>query len=250
MPDCCAHAASGPPPLAYGLILGTGLLMSVSHCVGMCGPLLSAFALAQRRDGGSRASHLLALVLYHAGRIGAYVLIGTVLALIGSAAIAAGRTRPIQGWLSIIVGALMLLLALGLLGWLPTQRWVERAWPGRAASGALRSLMGARSRGKQLLLGLANGLLPCGPVAAVALGAAGTGKPLAGALSMAVYGLGTLPALLVLGAGVASIPERARTRLYRLGALLVLATGLQLAARGSHALGWIEGLAVGPVVVF
>jgi sulfite exporter TauE/SafE len=144
----------------------------------------------------------------------------------------------------------MLLLALGLLGLLPTQRWVEQAWPGNIAARFLRSITTARSRGKQLLLGVANGFLPCGPVAAVAMSAAGTGKPGAGALSMLVYGLGTLPALLILGAGVATISARARQSMYRVGAILVLLTGLQLAARGMHAFGWIPGLAFGRIVIW
>jgi sulfite exporter TauE/SafE len=250
MPDCCAHAAAGPPPLAYGLVLITGLLMSVSHCVGMCGPLLAAYSLARGRESSSRLSHALSLCVYHAGRIATYVLLGAIFALAGSAAVSAGRARPVQGWLSIAVGMAMLLLALGLLGLLPTQAWVERAWPGNAAGRALRSLAGARTRSRQLLLGVANGCLPCGPVAAMAIAAGGTGRPLTGALSMLIYGLGTLPALLLLGAGAAALPDRARRGMYRAGALVVLLAGAQLLARGLHALGSIEGWAIGPVVIW
>lgn len=59
MPPCCTHP--GPPPLAYGMILTTGLLMSISHRVGMCGPLLSAYSIARQRETTSRASHFLSL---------------------------------------------------------------------------------------------------------------------------------------------------------------------------------------------
>ncbi len=250
VPDCCAHAAAGPPPLAFGLLLGTGLLMSVGHCVGMCGPLLSAYALAQKERTGSARGHFGALALYHAGRISGYVVIGLVLGLLGLVLGATGGARPVQGWLSLGAGLLMILLALGLFGWLPTQRWVERLWPGDVAARAARSLLHTRTAGGRYLLGMANGFLPCGPVAAVALSAISAGKPLAGALGMAAYGLGTVPALVVLGLGVGSLSPGVRARLSRLGALLVLLIGVQLALRGMHAAGWIGGLAIGPVVLW
>ena len=241
VPACCQPAAT-PPPLAIGLLIGTGFLMSLGHCLGMCGPIVSAVSLARRPLDRSRWGHALTLLLYHTGRIASYGVIGAVLGLLGSAAIQLGRAAPIQGWISLVAGALMILLGLGLLGWLPTQRWVERSSVGGAVTRVMRSLLRAPGRMRLVALGVANGFLPCGPVAAVALGAAGTGEPVAGAVSMLAYGLGTIPALIALGFGAGMLPPSTRQRLYRIGAILVLTVGAQLGLRGLAALGVVRHL--------
>jgi len=241
VPPCCQPAAT-PPPLAIGLLIGTGFLMSLGHCLGMCGPIVSAVSLARRPLDRSRFGHLLTLLLYHAGRILSYGLIGAALGLLGSAAIQLGRAAPVQGWISLVAGSLMILLGFGLLDWLPTQRWVERSSPGRAVAGVMRSLLKAPGRARLFALGVANGFLPCGPVGAVALGAAGTGQPVAGAVSMLAYGLGTIPALIALGFGTGMLPATTRQKLYRLGAILVLLVGVQLGLRGLAALGVVGHL--------
>ena len=67
---------------------------------------------------------------------------------------------------------------------------------------------------------------------------------------MLAYGLGTVPALVVLGLGAGHIPARLRTRFFRLGALLVLVIGLQLSLRGLSALGVVPHLKFGEFVVW
>ncbi len=257
MPDCCAHAA-GVPPTQLALLAGTGLAMGLGHCLGMCGPIVGAFSVRQRARGASSGRLAFALLLYHAGRIAAYAAIGLAFGLLGSAV--AGQDRPFQGWLSILAGVLMLLLGLGLFGLLPTQRWVESGatangsagagGPGAWVSRAISTLLNARGPGRQLALGFANGFLPCGPVAAVGLSAAAAGSPGHGALAMLAFGLGTIPALFVLGLGTGSLPASTRTRLFRLGAGLVLVIGGQLCLRGLHNLGLVGGFAIGPVVLW
>jgi sulfite exporter TauE/SafE len=64
---------------------------------------------------------------------------------------------------------------------------------------SLRSLMTARSRGAPLAFGVFNGFLPCPLVYAFAAEAASTGQALPGFLTMASFGLGTFPAMLMMG---------------------------------------------------
>jgi hypothetical protein len=251
MPDCCSQAA-GVPPTQLALLVSTGLVMSLGHCLGMCGPIVSAFAVRQRAEGtaspqrGHAGQLALSTLLYHGGRITAYAAIGAVLGLLGS--VVAQEDHPFQGWLSILAGVLMLPLGLGLLGFLPTQRWVETAGPGRWVDRSIGSLLGARGWGRHLALGFANGFLPCGPVAAVGLSAAAAGSPWRGGLAMLAYGLGTVPALFVLSMGAGSLPASLRTKLFRLGAVLVLVIGIQLCLRGLHSLDLVGGCKIGPVV--
>ena len=104
------------------------------------------------------------------------------------------------------------------------------------------------SQSDQFGLGITNGLLPCGPVAVVALGAATAGTIGAGALSMLFYGIGTVPALAVLGGSAGALSPAARHRLDRISSVLILVLSFQLLARGLAALGWIPHFEVGPVV--
>lgn len=251
MESCCSpSAAGGIAPFSLALLFGTGLLMSVGHCLGMCGPIVGAFAVAQKASGRSRPSILFSTALYHAGRVSTYMLIGALLGLIGSATDLLSGAAIAKGVLSAVVGLLMILLAFGLLGWLPTQRWLDSIPLGRSASNAVAALLRTRKRAGHFALGLANGFLPCGPVAVAALTAAAAGTPLKGALAMAAYGLGTIPALMALGFGAGFLETGARTRLYRLGAVLVLLIGFQLGLRGLHAFGIVGPMRLGPVVVW
>lgn len=252
MPDCCSQAA-GVPPTQLALLVSTGFVMSLGHCLGMCGPIVSAFAVRQRAQGASSRRLALSTLCYHGGRITAYAAIGAALGLLGS--VFARQDHPFQGLLSLVAGVLMLLLGLGLLGLLPTQRWVETGLGGPGGAGPVAwisrtvgSLLGARGWGRHLALGFANGFLPCGPVAAVGLSAAAAGSPWRGGLAMLAYGLGTIPALFVLGMGAGSLPAATRTKLFRLGAVLVLLVGVQLCLRGLHNLDIVDGFKIGSVI--
>jgi hypothetical protein len=246
--DCCTPATGGPVSLA--LLFGTGAAMSLGHCIGMCGPLVSAFALAQRDAGAPRLQLAAPLLVYQAGRVAAYAAIGVAFGLVGAAATLAGGPRLLMGVLSAATGALMLLAGASLLGWLPLQRWFEAAPFARTVGDAVARSLRVRRWSSRFALGVANGFLPCGPVAAAAIAAAATGTAAKGALAMAAYGAGTVPALLVLGLGAGALSATTRTRLYRLGAALVLLLGAQLVLRALHAFGVVGPARLGSVVLW
>lgn len=246
MDACCNTVA--PPPLQWALFFGTGFMISLGHCVGMCGPIIAAFAGAQRARSGSTLGLAAPFAFYHAGRITSYAVIGALFALAGSAAAAFGPGSALQGGISIGAGVLMLVMGLGLLGLLPAREWVENSALASRVIGAIRGLIGAKNPASQYGLGVANGFLPCGPVVAVALGAIPAGSAPLGALTMLAYGAGTIPALFVLGFGTSIISPAVRNRFYRIGAALVMIVALQLLLRGMSAFGWIGHARLGEVV--
>jgi len=261
--DCChPNLMAEAAPLDALLFLTTGFMISLGHCIGMCGPLVGAFSLAQNSRGdhqdrdqnmcqGQRSWNLLpALLVYHLGRLVAYGLIGLAFGLLGSVARLAGGGLTWQGSLSLLAGILMGLLGLGLLGWLPTQRWVESSRLGPALANRLPGLLQTRRRSGRFLLGVANGFLPCGPVYAMALGTVAAARPVLGAGAMLLYGLGTVPVLLALGLGAGKLAPSTQARFYRLGAVLVLLIGGQLVMRGLAAFGWIGHLRLGELVIW
>ena len=192
---------------------------------------------------------LLAQLLHHSGRITSYAVIGFVLAAVGSTVRLAGLGRGLQGTLSLVMGGVMVLLGMGLLGWFPTRRWVES---GRLAGLVVRGtsrLRSARGVAAGFLVGMANGFLPCGPVYAVAAGTV-VSSPLAGAAGMVLFGLGTVPALLLVALGAERLNPKLQRRFNRLAAVFVLLIGVQLLCRGAAAIGWIGHLRFGEVVIW
>lgn len=201
------------------------------HCVGMCGGLVSFYAAS---DAG--AARLLPHAAYHAARLVAYVGLGAAAGGLGAALDWAGA-RAGLGDLGLFVVALALLLwAVPRLGSRPAggappvalgRRRARRSWLGQRVEslfGALASrLRGLPPVGRAGALGLASALLPCGWLYAFVVLAAGSGSAGAGAVLMLAFWLGTVPALLGVGVGVARLSGPLRARLPRLSAALVLA---------------------------
>jgi len=200
-----------------------GVLASPLHCGGMCGPFVlgqvAADARATAGAGEWRRLAGAALLPYHAGRLVTYAGLG---------ALAGALAQPLDRWAEgalasaalLFLGAiLMLAQALGL------------ALPGASAgAGPLarlaRPFATARTSGHRLALGLLLGFLPCGLVYAALAVAAGSGSATGGAVVMAAFGAGTVPALVAVGWGGALLGRRWRDGARRIAAPLIAANAL------------------------
>lgn len=222
--------------------LGIGLTTSLGHCIGMCGPLVSTFSLAQGRNTG-RLNHLLpGLLVYHLGRISAYAVIGLAFGFAASAAQATGPSVAVRGGLFAVAGGVMIVLGLGLAGWLPTTRFLESNKAGRYLAEHFISLVGTRSMAGRYLLGVANGFLPCGPVYAMAVAALTAPTPAHGAGMMTMFGLGTLPVLLAIGLGTGRLAPSLQRRFILVATILVLFVGVEFLLRAGKMFGLIEAI--------
>jgi hypothetical protein len=102
--DCCHPGLMAEAPALDAMVyLTTGFLMSLGHCLGMCGPLVAAYAAAQGR--GLWLAALPSQLIYHAGRLTTYAAFGLLLGLVGSATRMAGHAS-LQGGLSLFAGVL------------------------------------------------------------------------------------------------------------------------------------------------
>ncbi len=211
-------------------LLVSGLLGSIGHCLGMCGPLNLMVAAQMRKNDLPAFPNF---SLYHIARVLVYALLGALVGAIGSLLGLSKQLTTLGGVVSLLLGIAILLLGASYLGWL-------RAF---ALNGASRWWNAALSRalkqsgwGGVVLLGALNGLLPCGLVYSALLLIASTGTVAGGMLGMAFFGLGTFPALLALDLGAGALSVRFRQGMMRLAGALMLLVGLQLALRGGAAL--------------
>lgn len=210
-----------PNLIIAGLSLG---VISSFHCVGMCGPI--AFALPVQQL--SRWRSMLAMFSYHMGRIMTYAALGAIFGILGRQVYLAGFQR----WFSIILG-------IGLL----VMMWQNTGSKGKIQFGLFNRLqlkvqhwIGLLLKDQRplsfLLLGMANGLLPCGMVYLAIAGAVSAAHVLDSIAFMAAFGLGTFPAMMALSVFgiVASIGVRNRIR--QLTPLVIGIMGLLLILRG------------------
>lgn len=226
---------TSPTDSVYLLLFGSGLLGGAGHCVGMCGPLVAGFALALP-DRRATLPHL----LYNTGRVTMYATLGGAFGLSGSFVGLAAWLAPYQRILMVAAGAAIVLMGLSVGGWLPGRSRIEGggSFP-RAVAGVVRRAAEAGGPGAAFPLGLATGLLPCGLVYTALLTAARAGMEAAtpsegflrGFLSMASFGVGTVPALFLFGKLVGTAGVRLRGVLEKLSAALLVGAGALFAVR-------------------
>jgi uncharacterized protein len=207
---------------ALGSALAAGLLSGITHCAGMCGPLvlaqaewrfsrLPAMAMTwPRRLAGAAA------LPYQLGRITTYAVLGAL------AAGGLGRLLPATGAPGLAAAALLAVGAVFLLSGLAGIATSSGAWMSLVTR-QVKPLLDRPFGWRGYAVGLALGLLPCGMIYAALLVAATTGHALAGAATMVLFGLGTLPGLVAVGwLGHAALARCLPLRRY-LPSLLLLA---------------------------
>ena len=199
-------------------------LLGSAHCVGMCGGFVLLLA---QRAGGRRQIHQ---VVYFSGKTLTYALFGVLAG--GSGGAVAHLFAGWQNVLSIVLGLFLLWIGLGLIGVLPSFQGPTQHQRWRGLSSAFSFFLKRGGYAGTLGVGLVNGLLPCGLVYAILAKAAATGSALGGALTMAVFGLSTIPALyLVALLGRMAHPVW-RRRLNLASGILVIVLGLVTLSRG------------------
>lgn len=158
------------------------------HCVGMCGPLALALPISKQ----SFFAKFTGAFLYNAGRIVTYSVFGLVFGLIGKTAGLFG----FQQWLSLVVGLLIIIFLV-----VPAKYKIQAlaskhlyAYFSKLRT-ALSKLLKQKRQSSLFIIGLLNGLLPCGLVYMAAAGAVAAGSTLDSVVFMAAFGLGTLPVM-------------------------------------------------------
>jgi sulfite exporter TauE/SafE len=206
----------------FTMALITGLLGS-GHCIGMCGGIVTALSLSDNGRRSGLSFHL----LYNAGRLATYGLIGFLAGRLGSAIAYTDAFAGVSRSLLVASDLLVIFLGLGTAGLFArfTLQRLEFAGPMRAMASAVQGMRALPPAIAALPLGLLFGFLPCGFLYAVAISAAQSADPLQGALVLLAFGLGTAPSLLLFGKAAQWLGVRARARLLQGAGIMVAAMG-------------------------
>ena len=154
------------------------------HCIGMCGPI-NLFMIGKSQSTTS-------FWIYHFGRIVTYVFIGVLLGLIGySASIFNG-----QQFITFALGIALLMLY-GIPGF---RNRIERIYYQSPFFSFIKKRLADHVSAKQrwLVAGILNGFLPCGLTYVAAAGAVVSGNLIDGMVFMMLFGIGTMPALILI----------------------------------------------------
>ena len=172
--------------ILFSIAFITGLAGSF-HCVGMCGPIALALPIGKLSFFRATISRL----LYNLGRILTYSALGAAFGYFGKTLFVAG----FQQQLSILIGILMIAFIFPnrIITWRPFQKLT------RLLMATFKKVFPLHSPIGFIILGLLNGLLPCGFVYMALAGASATITPIEGAIFMAFFGLGTAPMMFSIG---------------------------------------------------
>ncbi|HEX8548588.1 MAG TPA: sulfite exporter TauE/SafE family protein [Cytophagaceae bacterium] len=198
------------------------------HCLGMCGPI--AIALPVRTS--DPFIKLLKYLLYNLGRVLTYATLGLLIGIVGKGFASAG----LQQVLSIAAG--VLIIASVLLVYNPFRFHVGN-------NGFITTIQSKiklsfqyylckRGYSSLFIVGLLNGLLPCGMVYMAMLGALATGGPMSGAAFMAAFGLGTVPLMLAVSLTGNVVSAKVRSLFFKASPILGCIVGLMLIWRGAN----------------
>lgn len=229
VPDFSTLLTSGKQ---LGLVMLFVIGLSTSfHCVSMCGGIAVAQVVGEKNN-------LKRNMLYNSGRVISYTLLGGIVGYIGSGITLGNRFFSI---VPIILGGIMIVVGLSNVGLvsLGTFKW------GQKLNRKLATLRYKLSHDKgPFMLGLVNGLMPCGPLQLMQIYALGTGSFIEGALAMFAFSIGTVPLMLGLGVFINKLSMNAREFVLKLGGYLIVLLGASMMLNGLSSIGVSGGISL------
>ena len=200
--------------ITYTMLFLTGLLTSI-HCVSMCGAINLIAILNQNSQNRFERP-----LKYNLGRLISYTILGGIAGLLGSILTI---NNTISGIIITIAGLAMFVMSLEMLGLFRIPR-IKFLTPKH------------KKTSNPFLIGLLNGLMPCGPLQALRLYALSTSSMLKGALSMFLFGLGTMPLMLLTGVIFTNLKGKNKILINNIASVLILVLSLLMLNRGLVAL--------------
>lgn len=208
---------------SYAVLFIVGVLTSI-HCVGMCGGIMLSQTLS--KESTNKFEAIQPALLYNLGRVVSYTILGGIIGALGSVF---SLTVTTQAALQIFAAVFMLIMGFNMAGF-KFFRKLQIRLPHAVCRVKNKS-------GSPFIVGLLNGLMPCGPLQTMQLFALGTGSPIKGALSMFMFSIGTVPLMLTFGALSGVLSKGYTKKILKFSGVLIIVLGLIMGNRGLALLG-------------
>jgi len=217
---------------SYAVLFIVGVLTSL-HCIGMCGVIMLSQSLS--KESKNRFEAIQPALLYNIGRVISYTILGGLIGALGSVfTLSIAAKAAVQ----IFAGAFMIIMGLNMAGFSAFRKFQIRL-PQFACKAKSKS-------GSPLIVGLLNGLMPCGPLQTMQLFALGTGSAAKGALAMFVFSIGTVPLMLTFGALSGLLSKGYTKKILKFSGVLIIVLGLIMGNRGLA----LAGININPITAF
>jgi uncharacterized protein len=220
-----------------------GLTAGVSTCMALVGGLVlgNAAKFAKQQPFASAREKFTPHVMFNLGRIATFFILGGVIGGLGSVL---QISMSLVGFLTILVGLSMLFLGLQLVDVFPRLSGFQFTLPKgiSRAVGLDQAKQAEYSHKNAAILGGLTFFLPCGFTQAMQLYAMSTGSPLAGALTMGTFALGTAPGLLGIGGLTSAVKGQSAKYFFKFAGLVVIALSIFNVSNGLNLTGWKSSL--------
>lgn len=200
-------------------------IISNLHCIGMCGPI----ALAVPLNRTSNWSKLAGILQYNIGRITTYFTLGAIVGFLGLGIQLIGIIQS----LSVIAGIGIIFYA-----WrkqlfkAPIFQKFHSTVIQKFTSKSMGKILRNDPAFKLFLLGMVNGILPCGMVYTALITSIIAGNPMESSFAMFFFGLGTLPGMVSIAFFANQIKPKFRAKINGVLPYLVTLVGLLIVFRG------------------
>jgi sulfite exporter TauE/SafE/plastocyanin domain-containing protein/copper chaperone CopZ len=203
---------------SYLVLFVVGVFTSL-HCVGMCGGIMLSQSIGV--ESKSKFESLKPAIFYNLGRVISYTVLGGIVGALGSVF---SLSLGFKAGLQVFAGIFMIIMGFNMAGYSLFRKFnIKLPW----------SFCSLKKSGKTpFVVGILNGFMPCGPLQTMQLYALGTGSALAGATSMLIFSLGTVPLMLGFGAISGLLSKDNTKQLVKFGGILVVILGLIMGNRG------------------
>lgn len=214
---------------SYAVLFIVGVLTSI-HCVGMCGGIMLSQSLS--KESTNKIEAIIPAALYNLGRVVSYTILGGIIGAVGSVF---SLSITAKAAMQVFAGVFMIMMGFNMAGFSAFRKFHIKL--------PIAACKIKNKSGSPFIVGILNGLMPCGPLQTMQLFALGTGSAVKGALAMFMFSIGTVPLMLTFGALSGLLSKGYTKKILKFSGVLIIVLGIIMGNRGLT----LAGININPI---